>query len=232
MTAAGSAKRKARGGEFYTPVSVALALLRRLDLFDGAIVLEPSCGAGGWLEALILLQQERGITLRIYACDVSRYAPALCIDSPHYVSACFDFTDAASWPADWPRPDFIVGNPPYSITETQIDEQTGEPLVKGGGEVQTKQIEVATDHTVRALEICDRVLYLFPLMFRGSQRRFDRLWSHGWLDREAQLCPRVSFTGGSTDATEYAGFYFDKRRDPSLSWSSEFVRYEEDPLAP
>lgn len=78
--------------------------------------------------------------------------------------------------------DLIITNPPYSLAR--------EFLEKSLGEAKT-------------------VAYLLRLNYMGSIERAG-LWEEHPPDYQFTLYPRPSFTGGGTDATEYAWFIWDK----------------------
>jgi hypothetical protein len=61
--------------------------------------------------------------------------------------------------------------------------------------------------------------WLLRLNFLGSDRSRIGLWPH--LSRVLVLCPRPSFTGGGTDACEYAWMRFDPARvsECTLGWA-------------
>lgn len=212
-------------GRYYTAGELAEAVVR--DLYArGAIeswshdgdpihVLEPSAGGGAFVRALRNLREETGIPIVIWAMDVDPTAAAKEWIDPEagdrFVVA--DFLRLEEWPEDWPdRVDLVVGNPPYSIRVPILDgagELTYHPTGhKKAGKLRTLPVEVGTDHTLRALELClGLVAFVFRTDFRGSISRYARLWGQSVLESHDLLVPRPSFTGGGSDSTEYEAFY-------------------------
>lgn len=98
------------------------------------------------------------------------------------------------WEAEpWPQRTRIVTNPPYRL---------------------------AADFVRRALMKVHGGWWLLRLPFLGSDRSRRDLWP--FLREVLVLTPRPSFTGGGTDATEYAWFRFEPGDDycgpPKLGW--------------
>jgi len=218
MTAKGRGAPVCPLGRYYTEDEVARAIVARLELDGVGVILEPSAGGGAFVRALVERRRAEGLTYRILAVDVDAQASARDHLEPEHgdAFAVLDFLDVLAWPEAWPsRVDLAVGNPPYSIRVLVLDEE-GQPQRypeghKRAGELVDRTIEVATDHALRCLELAARAVLLFREGFAGSVERYARLWARGTLIRQDTLIPRPSFTGGSTDATEYAAFTLDAK---------------------
>lgn len=207
MTATANGKAD-RLGRYFTDPRVSRAIIRHLPIWrDGLVVLEPSCGSGSFLDQLVLLQAARQLQLYLYGLDVDENAPAMVgpADALLYCRALQDFLQP-SLPDGWPRPDVVIGNPPYS----EIPEDA------------TRAVEVASDHAQRALAVTRRhVVMLLPTAFLGATRKRFPWWKRHrrhlrdvWL-----LWPRPSFTGGGTDSREFAVFWWDLEHDNG--WTAE-----------
>lgn len=93
---------------YYTPQALADALVPVLPI-DGATVIEPSCGGGAFVRALL----RQGCT--VYAQDVDPEAEGLRLADAHRV-APWEIT----LPDEWLAVDWVVGNPPYMHAEEHI----------------------------------------------------------------------------------------------------------------
>ena len=97
--------------------------------------------------------------------------------------------------SSWAQPPlWVVGNPPYRGAEK---------------------------HVLHALRVGDRhVVMLLRLGFLAGCKRAAQVWSRGDLRHVWVLSQRPSFTGGGTDASEYAWFWWDKRHTgpATVSW--------------
>ena len=80
------------------------------------------------------------------------------------------------------RVDWIVGNPPFTGFE---------------------------NHVTHALECADNVAFLLRLGALAAQKRID-LWERWPLRQLWVLAERPSFTGGSTDNSDYGWFWFQR----------------------
>jgi hypothetical protein len=176
------------GDTYYTPDPLACALVDRLPIAPEQYVsiLEPHAGSGAFCRAIV----DRFPLLDLEARDVDPLAPALAPGQTWRVGAC-DFL-SSEWVA---RPDWIVGNPPYSNAE---------------------------EHVRKALETSTvGVAFLLRQGFLSSQKR-RALWEE-WPPRSVHvLSERPSFTGGGTDSSDYAWIVWDRRvfGPPSLHWVS------------
>jgi hypothetical protein len=94
--------------------------------------------------------------------------------------------------------DLIIGNPPYFLAE---------------------------EHVALARETAPWVAFLLRLSFLGSQERGRTLWSLPGLRWLIPISRRPSFTGGGSDASEYAVFVWERGFTgnavvlPHLQWS-------------
>ena len=113
-------------GVVYTPLPVAQVVvaqaLAKLDLSTKRSTLEPSCGDGSFLRALVSQPQ-----LDVYALDKDRGAITQC-RSKFSDTILFQGDFFEELPADWPELfDLIIGNPPY-IGWHRCDKGTRESL--------------------------------------------------------------------------------------------------------
>jgi hypothetical protein len=143
-------------------------------------VLEPHVGSGTFIDALITLQKEQGITLNISVSDIDPDVRGMHRFENVIVIPPCDFLNLKG---NW---DIVLGNPPFSATETG----------KKRGKV------IAHEHIMHALTVADTVgmIVRTGLLTTSSKRKFA-LHHHPFLRYEYH--PRPSFTDGSTDTTEY-----------------------------
>ena len=92
---------------YYTPEKLAAALVDLLPIRPGEAVLEPSCGGGAFVRALLKKTPE------VVAMDLDPEAPGLALT----LSACADFLSIM--PRIKPR--WIVGNPPYNAAQKHVE---------------------------------------------------------------------------------------------------------------
>ncbi len=183
---------------YSTDPRVALAVCRRLAdmdvLFDGARVLEPHVGDDApWLLALAQVARERGWTLHITVCDIDPEVrgltifPGLLNEVDDVVVEVLPFADFLVWgKATERRWDVTVGNPPFSDVE---------PGKKKGPVVAHKHIDVALRVSTWAC-----MLTRIGLLTTSQQRTWGR---DNPPPHRFDLWPRPSFTGKSSDSTEY-----------------------------
>jgi len=181
---------------YYTPHRLARALVARLAVDEwqrgSGVVLEPHAGGCAFVDAL----DAHGCPLYVHDIDPTSRAVT---DRGAIVRSFLD-----PWPDDLPRPDWIVGNPPY---------------------------DAAGEHTVRALSLARvGVAFLLRLAFLETKRRIPFWRGPGaCLRRVYVLAERPSFVStvtaaGSTDSAAYGFFVW--RHDhtgpaevlPCLSW--------------
>lgn len=224
MTRKGRAGSKVEpGGRYFTPREVARACVRALDLprGPGVVIADTSAGGGAWLDALTeqdlrAAHEARDLVANhrrtLIALDIDPAAPALAPTAGNWRKAPHDWT-GPTLPTCWPtapKIDAIVGNPPYSITETVLGPD-GEPVRYGprhkrAGEIRTRTIEVATGHVLRDLERAHVVGLVLRTSYLEGERweRHPELWSR--LHVVHLLEPRVSFDGEGSDGAGYSLF--------------------------
>lgn len=121
---------RADRGAWYTPRPVAEEITRRA--FDGAVprfVVDPTCGGGAFVVAALDALVERGVAPaeavgRVAGIDVDADAVATARAVVRAWAARRGVADVdplvvvgdalEAWPADWPDPDLVLGNPPFA----------------------------------------------------------------------------------------------------------------------
>lgn len=98
------------GDAYYTPDECARSCVAVLPIAKGSAVIEPHCGGGAFVRALLGL----GIGLEILANDINPDARALKIPGVEPWSS--DFQDFVVPGYEW-----VVGNPPYEGFEAHVD---------------------------------------------------------------------------------------------------------------
>ena len=158
-------------------------LIERSFLHPSQTALDPHCGGGSFLRSL-------GHYLppgNIQGTDIDPTARGLSssvLEPQVGLRRAFDFLKP--WPAEWRRPHWIVGNPPYCAAELHVRQA-----------LQVARVGVA---------------FLLRLGFLGSASRHE-FWQEMPARRIWVLSERPSFTSGATDSQEYALFVW--RRAPS-----------------
>lgn len=206
-------------GAYYTRREVAAAIVNRLPLKDGDVILEPSSGKGGFLEALIARREREGLKLELLAMDIDPKALTMTVRNPKFrrsvqsfLTEPVDFTHksgsvhrvqtADPYPPSWPRPNWVIGNPPYGV--------------KLPDEIRKPAVPVAEPHCWRALELTlQHVVFVLRGGFMASAGRNRK---GGLLDVHpergtSRLSPRPGF-GGGTDMATYVAAWWDSQ------WSS------------
>ena len=179
---------------YYTPDRLASVLvgqlLDRSFLHPSQSVLDPHCGGGAFLRALgRYLPPGNILGTDIY--PSARGLAASVLEPQVGLRRAFDFL--RPWPAEWRRPHWIVGNPPYSAAEL---------------------------HVRQALSVARvGVAFLLRLGFLGAASRYP-FWQEMPARRIWVLSERPSFTGGGHDSQEYAFFVWrrasSRRSAPAL----------------
>lgn len=184
MNAAGRAPRGGNGVDFFpSPAWAVHALLGALDLPRGGVWMEPNIGSAAVVRA-------------VETCP----GPGAGAPAPRWI-ACDIREDVRPWCRSWvgeddlrigdvldpatieglPRPDVIIGNPPYSCALAMV----------------SRFIEIAAGHAWVAM--------LLRLGFLASEERAPFLKRHP--PDVYPLSRRPSFNGGqSTDSSDYAWF--------------------------
>mgnify|MGYP001564614195 CR=1 FL=1 len=96
---------------YYTPATIANALVALLPITQGSLVLEPSAGGGAFVDAAMA----RGA--RVWAIDIRPEAPAL--HRPGLVRA--EARDFLMPTESDLRPDWVIGNPPFTEFDRHLD---------------------------------------------------------------------------------------------------------------
>jgi len=207
---------------YYTDPRVAHAVVRYLSStvrggLDGRIVTEGHGGGGAFVEALL------GAGARVQVLDRDERASALAWPG---IERSEVRSFLAPMPAEWPRPDLVVGNPPYTIRvpKAYTDPEDRDELAEARWEAvqaaasvprkQTKPLEVATDHVLRAIEEAPVVAFVMGSGFQDGVKRYGRLHARGLLDEVLRLVPRPSFNGGGTDSAGSDLLIWRRDRDP------------------
>lgn len=173
---------------YYTPDPLARALVSVLSIEPGAHVVEPSVGGGAFVRALRAFVPG----VRVVGLDIDPDAPGLAECDAHRVG------DWPAWAPSLARPEWVVGNPPYSH---------------------------AQQHIGAALAVAPRVAMLLRLAMLESSKRLD--WWAGEAGERLEavyvLAERPSFTRGGTDSAAYGWFVWgpggaDRPRLRWLSW--------------
>lgn len=206
-------------GAYHTDPDLARAVVATLALRRGDVVLEPSGGGGAFVEALIERSDREQLELEILVMDVDPEAPVHLVPSPRFRRSVQSFLDKRRtwlskltgerhlvhagdpWPSDWPRPRWIVGNPPFGV--------------KLPDDVCRASIPVVEDHVRRALELTtEHVVYVLNAHYLGSSGRVRGI-HRAWPPRSVRvLDPRPSFTGTGTDSALYVLCWWDKTWTP------------------
>lgn len=177
MSSTNRGSKRVINDAYYTPDVVARACVATLPV-DLGHVWEPHAGGGAFVEAL-RLRRARCITATDLDAACSGGAPHDALDG---------------WPAAWgDRPDWIVGNPPYTGAE---------------------------DHVKMALSVARvGVAFLLRLAFLEGQGRVG-FWREHPPAEVYVLSQRPSFTGGRTDSAAYGWFVWHRDRigAPTLGW--------------
>lgn len=198
------------GDAYLTPDALALAIARRVrEAFGGfgRRIVEPSCGEGAFVVAAAATWPRA---------DIIFGDP----NDPAVVVASKRLTASGTWPshapvsgARWeqdfwtpelrsdprwgPERALVIGNPPYNLPGD------------GRGDKPT----TAERHALLALDRMrdgDVLAFLLRLAFLGGGGRIERLHAKHPLAALWPVTPRPSFTGGGTDASEYAVFVWRK----------------------
>lgn len=160
----------------YTPIALARAIVARLPVRPGDVVLEPHLGGGAIAEALL----DAGCV--VLAMDIDAQAPGIArlTGRPGFRwLGAGDFLDATSEPRKalavaHRAPILAVGNPPFST---------------------------AIAHVRAALDVAPQVAYLLPLPFLAADEREALHVDHPAL-QVWPVCPRPSFDRGGTARSE------------------------------
>ena len=156
---------------YFTPDALATAIVGLLPIQPGALVWEPHAGGGAFVRALTA----RGAI--VTASDINPEAPAL-LDPHRGPTFGMDFLTCER--TDEPRPDWIVGNPPFTGFEAHVD---------------------------HALKWAPNVVFLLRLAATESKSRVG-MWQRWPLRKVWVLAERPSFTDGGTDSCAYGVFWF------------------------
>jgi len=199
-------------GAYYTDQRVADAIAANLPIREGDSVLEGHAGGGAILSAFLALPRK----LDLYAMDVDPRCPAMTAPAPRYHRRVQSFLGepvictrpdtgqdvvaqtADPYPDDWPRPTWIVGNPPYGVR------------VPG----RKSAFPVAHHHVRRALELTGRHVVLLLRAGFATATSYVHLLTGDNTPRELWfLFPRPGFAGAGTDMAAYVVIWWDRQHD-------------------
>jgi len=175
---------------YYTPDDVARACVATLasDL-RRATAWEPHAGGGAFVRALL------AVNAKVTISDIDPAAPALGIPGTDVFVGDFLTCEHGLTPAV--RPDWIIGNPPFSGAEAHVRHALARANCGVG--------------------------FLLRLAFLESKARAP-LWRDYPPASVHVLCERPSFTGGATDSAAYGWFIWRVGNDagytPFLHWMS------------
>lgn len=146
-------------------------------------ILEPSAGDGAFVEAAKAAWPHARIT----ALEPNRISSSSFHLTQHrttFEAWCAAREKSKAAKLAMPRDiDLVIGNPPYSLAEA---------------------------HVTLARQTSPVVAFLLRLSFLGSQERERTLWSAPGLRYLIPIARRPSFTGGGSDACEYAVFIWER----------------------
>jgi predicted RNA methylase len=151
----------------------------------GTRILEPSCG-GGALVGALLRAGHAATNIHAIELDV-RWADHFSKLYPAVALMCGDFLAA---PVDRDAFDVVVMNPPF----------------EDNGHLR---------FVVRALELAPMVVGIFPSSFEFSQERDRELWSsRGAVTRRARMPARVDFGGTESGKGDTVALLIERRKAP------------------
>lgn len=179
MSAAGRGAVRQTDDFYETPGWLTRAILPHLNLTPQSYAFEPACGQGAIVQELLNfgLPESHVFCADINPAFVSQVSTRLKVN---VVQSNFLQKFLPTFQATENRPDLIITNPPY----------------KHALEFVKESLEI--------VDIYGTVAMLLRLNFLGGQKRAKFLREHPC---DVYVSPRrPSFTGGSTDATEYAWF--------------------------
>lgn len=178
---------KRKKSDFYeTPYSITRQLLEKIRLYGK--VLEPACGSGAIVKELNNYKKDK---IKIISYDINTGK---------------DFLKETK------RYDFVITNPPYSLSDKFID---------------------------KALELANDIYFLLPLNYLHGKNRYDKYYRNGLLS-ELFIFTRYPMLGEPlrddgkyhTGMMVYAWFHFTKNvnRLPFIHWldNNEYVISKKD----
>ena len=222
-------------GAYQTAVEDTRGLLRLLPFLDRPqVILEPHVGEGNWIRAIETEEARRGVQHQVGAMDLDGRAPGLML-----ARARGGFALTGDFLTTTPaiRPTVILGNPPFAIPQARVvcprcggrkvltgADKARKPCTKCGtkkrkptGFYTPPPIPCAQKHIERALSMVPanggHVAFVLRMAILESEDRipFWREWGPGHgLRTVFALARRLSFTGGSTDATSYGFFWWER----------------------
>ena len=222
-------------GAYQTAVEDTRGLLRLLPfLAQPQSILEPHVGEGNWIRAIETEEVRRGVQHTVGAMDLDGRAPGLML-----ARGRGGFAMTGDFLTTQPnfRPTVIVGNPPFAIPQDRVvcprcggrktitgKDQSRKACTKCGtakrkptGWYQPPPIPCAEQHIRRALSLVPanggHVALVLRMAILESEDRIAFWREHGprhGLRCVFALARRLSFTGGSTDATSYGFFWWER----------------------
>lgn len=185
-----------REHDYYpTPIELARASLKLLD-YTRPLILDPGAGTGIWGVAAKEIWPES----TIFGVEIQD------IEKPEEYEHWLNNTDfmefsRSSWPFGF---NFVMGNPPFKFSHQFLEQSLDLVFPK------TEYLEGG------------EVLFLLPLSFLESQKRYTQYFSKGLNPKEVYVSTRrVSFRGDKkSDNTAYAVYRWqrDWHGDTTLKW--------------
>lgn len=168
----------------YTPRDLARAIVDRLQIRRGQIVVDPHVGGGDFLHAVLDYARDRlggEDAVRVEGGDMNADAPAFADERLRARARLYPGVDFLAPVLPYRDPDWIVGNPPH-----------GDSVV---GDLARPHIERA----LRAVRPGGSVVFLLPSQWGASVDRYEKLWAKPELRPylDLQLVGRPRFGGYS-----------------------------------
>lgn len=166
---------------------------------NGARVVEPSCGGGNLIQALMGLGHDPRLIVGVEL-DVE-WADRCRARDPRLAVHAANFLDLDAWWDGQPF-DAVLSNPPF-------------------------EDELHTQFVIRALELAPIVVAIVPASFEFGQGRDSKLWaSRGVVTRRARMPARVDFGGDSSGKGDTVCLRIERRTAPRLDGDVMNVREE------
>jgi predicted RNA methylase len=183
--------RKASQSQWFTPAWLAARLVRPSWIPLGARVLEPACGSGNLIAALLRAGHDPGNILGIEKDpEFAAYARARFSGRVRIVEG--DFFDEAidDGPFSVFQPDIMLTNPPF-------------------------ENNLHTRFVLHGLRLCEWVIAVIPTTFEFTQERDRTLWApKGIVVRRALLPERVDYGGSDCPSFESVALKIGRRSSP------------------
>lgn len=141
-----------------------------------------------------LVKPMRDAGMEVFGCDLHDYR-----DRDPEPGLTFGVDFLAVDPDDQPDPnryDAVITNPPFAHALSVVR---------------------------HAMDFAPLVVMLLRMSWLGGSKERTRFWKDHPCDSIQPLWPRPSFTGGTTDNSEYAWVVWQRRRVVSLSWPTHQI---------